>query len=90
MKVDLIGNNSVSQFGDVTKVRDSSSLLSDDFFRSGDTMACLNARGKHPSLRDKLMICVIGLIKVSRQSIARKVGQGSREHDLHGDDFITF
>ena len=50
--------------------------------------ASLNAAGKMPSERDKLMRLVIGVIKISINSMTRKVGQGSRQQDLGGEDLI--
>ena len=46
--------------------------------------ADLKCEGKEPSVSDKLIIDVIGVIKIPIQSFTRLVGIGSRSEDLHG------
>ena len=46
--------------------------------------ADLKCEGKEPSVSDKLIIDVIGVIKMSMQSFTRLVGTGSKSEDLHG------
>ena len=41
-------------------------------------MAVVNASGKEPAERDKLIRVVIGWIRASRQDFRRKVGIGSK------------
>ena len=40
--------------------------------------------GKEPSGSDRLIIDVIGVIKMSKQSFTRLLGIGSKSEDLHG------
>jgi hypothetical protein len=40
--------------------------------------------------KHRLMILVIGEMRMSRQSISKNVGIGSSEHDLTGDDLMSF
>ena len=47
-------------------------------------MADLKCEGKEPSETDKLIIDVIGVIKMSMQSFIKLVGFGSKSDDLHG------
>ena len=61
------------------------SLSKDDFLRIGVTWACLKKLGHVPCAREALIIEVMGVIRISRNSRTRKVGQGSREHDLVGE-----
>ena len=61
------------------------SLSKDDFLRIGVTWACLKKLGHVPCAREVLIIEVMGVIRISRNSRTRKVGQGSREHDLVGE-----
>ena len=49
--------------------------------RRGQTLKC---EGKKPSVSDKLIIDVIGVIKMSMQSFSRLVGIRSKSEDLHG------
>ena len=42
--------------------------------------------GKIPSERDMLMISVIGVMRISRQSLTRVVGHGSRSQCLLGEE----
>ena len=60
------------------------SLLREGFFRRGETWADLKCEGKEPSVSDRLIIDVIGAIKMSIQSFTRLVGIGSKSEDLHG------
>ena len=46
--------------------------------------ADLKCEGKEPSLSDKLIIDVIGVIKMLMQSFTRLVSIGSKSEDLHG------
>ena len=50
----------------------------------GVTIACLNSSGNTHERRDIFTSSVIGVIRISRQSLTKKVGQGSREQDLVG------
>ena len=50
----------------------------------GETWADLKCGGKEPSVSIKLIIDVIGVIKMSIQSFTRLVGIGSKSEDLHG------
>ena len=43
----------------------------------------LKCEGKEPSVSDKLILDVIGVIKMSMQSFTRLVGIGSKSKDLH-------
>ena len=56
-------------------------------FNRGQTWADLKCEGKEPSVKDRLIIDVIGVIKMSIQSFTRLVGIGheSKSEDLHGD-----
>ena len=54
------------------------------FFKMGETWAVLKCEGKEPSVSDKLIVDVIGVIKISVQSFTRLVGIGSKSEDLHG------
>ena len=47
-------------------------------------MGDLKCEGKEPSVSDKLIIDVIGVIKMSIQSFTRLVCIGSKSEDLHG------
>ena len=47
-------------------------------------MAELKCEGKERSVSDKLIIDVIGVIKMSMQSFTRLVVTGSNLEDLHG------
>ena len=60
-------------------------LIEGGFFQKGETWADLQCGGKEPSVSDKLIIYVIGVIKMSVQSFTRLVGIGSKSEDLHGD-----
>ena len=51
----------------------------------GVTWACLEKLGHFPCLREALIIEVMGVMRISRYSRTRKVGQGSSEHDLLGE-----
>ena len=55
------------------------------FLRIGVTWACLKKLGHVPCAREALITEVMGVIRISRNSRTRKVGQGSREHDLVGE-----
>ena len=59
------------------------SLLRKGFFNRDQTRADLKFEGKEPSVSDKLIIDVIGVIKMSIQSFTRLVGTGSKSEDLH-------
>ena len=58
------------------------SLLGEGFFEKGETWADLKCEGKESSVSDKLIIDVIGVIKMSMQSFTRLVGIGSKSEDL--------
>ena len=60
------------------------SLLREGFFKRGETWAGLKCEGKEPSVSDKLIIDVVGVIQMSMQSFTRLVGTGSKAKDLHG------
>ena len=60
------------------------SLLRVGFFNRGETRADLKCEGKEPSESDKLIIDVIGVIRMSMQSFTKLVGIGSKSDDLHG------
>ena len=62
------------------------SLLREGSFQrgGGGTWSDLKCEGKEPSVSDKLIIDVIGVIKMSIQSFTRLVGIGSKSEDLHG------
>ena len=51
--------------------------------KGGETWADLKCEGKEPSVSDKLIIDVIGVIQMSMQSFTRLVGIGSKSEDLH-------
>ena len=53
------------------------SLLREDYFQK----VC---EGKEPSVSDNLNLDVIGVIKMSMQSVTRLVCIGSKSEDLHG------
>ena len=59
------------------------SLLKEGFFRRGETWADLKCEGKELSISDKLIIDVIGVIRMSVQSFTKLVGIGSKSNDLH-------
>ena len=44
----------------------------------------MKCEGMEPSVSDKLIIDVIGVIRMSMQSFTRLVGIGSKSEDLHG------
>ena len=48
-------------------------------------MGLLKMLGHLPCSREALIIEVMGVMRMSRYSRTRKMGQGSREHDLVGD-----
>ena len=54
------------------------------------TSAFLKHSGNIPSERDRFMILVIGVARMSIQSLTRDVGQGSRSHDLFGEEEMSF
>ena len=58
------------------------SLLREGFFKGRETWVDLKCEGKEPSVTNKLVIDVIGVIKI--QSFTRLVGIGSESEDLHG------
>ena len=61
------------------------SLSREGFSKGGmDTWADLKCEGKEPSVSDRLITDVIGVIKVSMQSYTRLVDIGSKSEDLHG------
>ena len=60
------------------------SLLREGFFKRGKTWADLKCEGKEPSVSYKLIIDVIGVIKMSMQSFTRLGGIGSKSEDFHG------
>ena len=51
-------------------------------FKRGETWADLKCEGKEPSVSDKLIIYVIGVIKMSIQSFTRLAGIGSKSEEL--------
>ena len=55
------------------------------FFRIGVTWACLKKTGQLPYSSEVLIIKVMGVMRMCRWSRTRKVGHGSREHDLLGE-----
>ena len=59
-------------------------LTEGGFLQKGETWADLKCEGKEPSACDKLIVDVIGVIKMSIQSFTRLVGIGSISEDLHG------
>ena len=59
-------------------------LIVGGFFQKGETWADLKCEGKEPSVGDKLIIDIIGVIKMSMQSFTRLVGMGSKSEDLQG------
>ena len=59
------------------------------FLRIGVTWACLKKLGHLPCSREALIIEVMGVIRMSRYLRTRKMGQGSREHDLVGESRMT-
>ena len=50
------------------------SLLREGFFKTGETWADLKCEGKEPSVSDKFILEVIGVIKISMQSFTRLAG----------------
>ena len=68
------------------------SLLTErfDFFSKGMTSASLNDSGNVPDSRDKLIIAVIGLIKISNKALRMFVGIGSRSYDFDSDFIMIF
>ena len=59
------------------------SLLREGFSQGGKTWADLKCEGKEPSMSDKLIIDVIGVIKMSIHIFrTRLVGIGSKSEDL--------
>ena len=55
----------------------------------GVTVACLNWVGNVPSLKELLIIEVMGVISTSRPALTSEVGHGSRSHCLSGEALIT-
>ena len=53
-------------------------------------MACSNSCGNRPSVEEKFRTLVIGVIRISMQSINRNAGQESSGPDLIGEDLIIF
>ena len=53
-------------------------------------MAFLKPSGTRPSLREQLTNLVIEGRRISKHSLMRKVGHGSKRHDLEGDLLIIF
>ena len=51
----------------------------------GVTTACLNLVGTMPSAREQLTNLVMDGNRISMQSLIRKVGHGSKRHDLVGE-----
>ena len=68
----------------------SSSFDKEDFFISGVTTALLKPSGTAPSNKEQFTSFVIEGSSISRQSLTRKVGQGSRRQDFVGEFLITF
>ena len=56
--------------------------MTEGFFKGGETWANLKYEGKKPSVSDKLIIDVIGVIKISIQSFTRLVVIRSNSEDL--------
>ena len=56
-----------------------------DFYSRGVTRASLNDSGNVPDSRDKLIIVVMGLIKIFNKALKMFVGIGSRSHDFDAD-----
>ncbi len=50
----------------------------------------MNASGKIPSERDKLIMFVMGVMSMSMHSFTKEVGQGSSSQDLVGEEEISF
>ena len=50
----------------------------------------MNDSGKVPDSRDKLIIFVMGLIKISNKALRMFVGIGSRSHDFDADFIMIF
>ena len=67
-----------------------SSFGRDVFLRSGLTCSCLKSSGNIPEHNDVFIIFVIGLISESRHAFNSVVGNGSRSHDLFGEEMIIF
>ena len=59
-------------------------LIEDGFLKRGETWADLKCEGRTPSVSDKLIIDVIGVIKMSIQSFTRLVGNESKSENVHG------
>ena len=53
------------------------------FLQQGETWAGLKCEGKEPSVRDKLTIDVISVIRMSIQSLTILIGIGCKSDDLH-------
>ena len=53
-------------------------LIEGGLLQKGEMRADLKCEGKEPSVSDKLIIDVIGVIKMSIQSFTRLVGIGSK------------
>ena len=60
------------------------SSLREGFFNRGETRAHLKCEGKEPSVSDKLIIDVIGVIRMSLQSFTKPVRIGYKSDDFHG------
>ena len=61
------------------------SLSKDDLLRMGVTWVCLMQLGHFICSREALIIEVMSVMRISRYSRIRKVGQGSSENDLLGE-----
>ena len=58
-------------------------LIEGGFLHKGQTWADLKYQGNEPSESDKLIIDIIGIIKMPIQSFTSLVGIGSKSEDLH-------
>jgi hypothetical protein len=60
------------------------------FLMSGSTIAFFKNWGKQPSDRIRLIMWVIGVMRMSINSNTMKQGHLSIVHDFCGEDFINF
>ena len=54
------------------------------------TCTSLNDSGNVPDYKDKLIIVVMGFIKISNKALRMFVGIGSRSHDFDADFIMIF
>ena len=59
-------------------------LIEGGFLQKGEAWVDLKCEGKEPSVSDKLIIDVFGVIKMSMQPFTGLVGIGYKSEDLHG------